>query len=241
MKILVIEDDPAVAAFEKDILSDHDVTIAVDMHDAITVAMTEDWSGKPPFELIVLDLKLPKKHQPGEFHKPEEIIKLAHERFPTTPIVVISAFLDDDNIQAASKLGMFCIGKSHLNKTSAFLNLFTSVAEASKIMRGTMLQHLTVDAVKAASCPPDRSTSETDRTKAILYLMAGGTVILLPWALIGFQMYLIGVLHEKETLIPYYTQILGFCGLALASILGILPWLLKFYAPQLERNNPKPK
>lgn len=225
MNILLIEDDLAIAALEQKILKGHNVRHAVNLHDAMSEKMLLAIDGGAVFDLVVLDLVLPKRDAPGEYRMPKEVLEIANERFKEIAVIVVSGFLDHDIMELIADHNMVGVDKSLLEDTDAFRYTFFSLAEVSRKMRtATFTEHLTTNAVKIAV--KDNESSK-DRTEARLYLMAGTTVILLPWLLIGYMMFSKSVLHDPDP-IPYYTETLMFCGLAIAVILGIAPWIMKF-------------
>lgn len=232
MHILLIEDDYFVAEFEKRVLKDHVVTHAATLHDAFTVKLNLELGAGEPIDLIILDLQLPRKveFQGQRFYDSKEVINVVDSRFEGIPVVIISAFLEEEIIKYAIERKMFCIDKKLLAESQAFLNLLITATEVSTIMRSThaFVQHLTQDAVLTATHP---SAPPAEQTKAKLYLASGTTVILLPWVMIIYGMYSRSVLHDTSS-IPYYTEILWFCGFSIATILGVTPWLIKFFQGQ---------
>lgn len=228
MHILLIEDDVFVAEFEKRVLKDHEVTHAVSLHDAFTVKLNIDLGAGNPIDLIVLDLRLPRKveYKGQKYYDPKEVIKAVDERFAGIPIVIVSAFLDEETIKFAIERKCFCIDKTLLAESQAFMNLLMAGTEVSTNMR-SLAHHLTYDAVNTA-CAESAPATVTERVNARLYLFAGTTVISLPWLLIGYTIYSRTILHDNAAM-PLYTEMLFFCGLGIAAILGILPWFVKYF------------
>lgn len=231
MRVLLIEDDKLVATVEKLILQDHDITHVTTLSEAIQARLGLEIEEKV-FDLIVLDLRLPFTHD--KTLEPEEVIRRANYQFDKIPIIIISAELTDAILRIAVENNMICIEKSLLDKSPAFLNVFMGLVEVSRKMRSesVLTKHMTSTAIKVATENTAQLRVETsmDRTKARLYLFAGLTIIGVPWLIILYTMYCRIVLQDIRP-IPYYTEILLFCGLGLASIFGILPWFLKFFGP----------
>lgn len=229
MRVLLIEDDNQIAAFEKNILADHDITHVHTIHDAITAKIVLRHTYNVEFDLVLLDLKTPRRDGELQTVNFRDAVKVTHEQFPNTPIVIVSAFLDDDIVSLGHAYGMICVDKSLMAETQAFALTFQSILEAAKKMRnGSLTHHMTKKAMESAATDQDGDVPPMEQVKAKLYLAAGLSVISLPWLLFLYTMFARSVLHDN-TPIPYYTETLMFCGLVIAAITGCTPWVLKFF------------
>ncbi len=243
MRVLIIEDDAKFAIQVRDILKDHECVIAADMHDAlnalISIEMVELQAVIRPFNVVILDLKLPIKSEPGKFHDPKWILKLANEKFEGMSVVVMSNLIHDESLRKlAHGYGFTFIDKETICLIKSFAINFESAAEASQKMRSTMLEHCTSGAWTVANEPTmnlkplkdhDEDITYMERTKARCYLLAMVVVILTPIAILAFQMYCKIALNNNDPL-PYQLHIMAFCGLGIASALGIIPWVMKFFS-----------
>lgn len=227
MRILLIEDDVQIANFEKSLLAEHDITHVQTLHDAINAKIVLKVSEAAEYDLVLLDLKTPKRTGDATAIDAKESLKIAHEQFPHIPVIVISAYLDEYILTLGHAYNMICIDKSLMAESQAFVFTFQSIIEAAKKMRNvTLTNHMTRKAFDAANGKDE--TTPMEKAKAQLYLMAGLTVILLPWLLFLYTMFARTVLKDTQP-IPYYAETLMFCGIVIAAITGCAPWVLKFF------------
>lgn len=245
MKILLIEDDPEAAEFEQLIFREHEITLVSNLHEALTAQMKVEMqkltmaSAYKPFEVIILDLRLPNPYPPPDYHDAEEVMSVVNEKFPNIPVFVISAFLTSEAKVNAIKYGMAYAEKIDLKDTDEFRHEFDKGVEVSKHMRRTGFHHMTVGALEAAMSSTHQLKPYDDgvddgrvdymtRVKARCYLGACCVLFFMPVAMLLFSMYSKAYLHDN-TPIPYYAETLFFCGICISAILGITPWILKFF------------
>jgi DNA-binding response OmpR family regulator len=106
MRILIVEDEPKVANFIRQGLQEerHSVDVAADGADALEVLATV-----PPYDLIVLDLMLPRRDGFA-------VLKTLRERGVATPVLVLTARDDVTDKVASLDLG----ADDYLTKPFAF-------------------------------------------------------------------------------------------------------------------------
>ncbi len=97
LKVLVIDDHPlvqeGVAAALESLGHDVHVIAAADSAQGLTAA-----AANPDIDLVLLDLALPGMSGLG-------VITALHERFPSLPVVVLSALEDPENVRQAISAG----------------------------------------------------------------------------------------------------------------------------------------
>lgn len=97
LKVLVIDDHPlvqeGVAAALEALGHDVDVIAAADSEQGLAAA-----AANPDIDLVLLDLALPGMSGLG-------VISALHQRFPSLPVVVLSAMEDPENVRSAISAG----------------------------------------------------------------------------------------------------------------------------------------
>jgi two-component system, OmpR family, copper resistance phosphate regulon response regulator CusR len=123
MKILVIEDEPKVAAFIKDGLEElhHTVDIAFDGMIGKTLAL------RNPYEVIILDIVIPQING-------LELCRIIKNEKPAVPIIMLSALgTTDDKVS-----GFDCGADDYLVKPFEFRELTARIRALSKRHRETI-------------------------------------------------------------------------------------------------------
>ena len=129
LKVLVIDDHPlvqeGVAAALEALGHDVDVIAAADSEQGLAAA-----AANPDIDLVLLDLALPGMSGLG-------VISDLHQRFPSLPVVVLSALEDPENIRSAISAGaMGFVPKSA--QTRVLIEALRQVLEGNVSVPGTL-------------------------------------------------------------------------------------------------------
>lgn len=129
LKVLVIDDHPlvqeGVAAALEALGHDVDVIAAADSEQGLAAA-----AANPDIDLVLLDLALPGMSGLG-------VISALHQRFPSLPVVVLSAMEDPENIRSAISAGaMGFVPKSA--QTRVLIEALQQVLEGNLSVPGTL-------------------------------------------------------------------------------------------------------
>lgn len=129
LKVLVIDDHPlvqeGVAAALEALGHDVDVIAAADSEQGLAAA-----AANPDIDLVLLDLALPGMSGLG-------VISALHQRFPSLPVVVLSALEDPENIRTAISAGaMGFVPKSA--QTRVLIEALRQVLEGNLSVPGTL-------------------------------------------------------------------------------------------------------
>ncbi len=129
LKVLVIDDHPlvqeGVAAALEALGHDVDVIAAADSEQGLAAA-----AANPDIDLVLLDLALPGMSGLG-------VIGALHQRFPSLPVVVLSALEDPENIRNAISAGaMGFVPKSA--QTRVLIEALQQVLEGNVSVPGTL-------------------------------------------------------------------------------------------------------
>ena len=129
LKVLVIDDHPlvqeGVAAALEALGHDVDVIAAADSEQGLAAA-----AANPDIDLVLLDLALPGMSGLG-------VISALHQRFPSLPVVVLSAMEDPENVRSAINAGaMGFVPKSA--QTRVLIEALQQVLEGNVSVPGTL-------------------------------------------------------------------------------------------------------
>jgi two-component system copper resistance phosphate regulon response regulator CusR len=162
MRILIVEDEPKVANFVRQGLQEeqHSVDIAGDGDEALDLLATV-----PPYDLIVLDLLLPKRDG-------FSVLRILHDRGVATPVLLLTARDGVSDKVAALDLG----ADDYLTKPFAFDEFLARVRALLRRGPGQApvlrVGDLTLDPASRKVARGDRPISLTAREYALLeYLM----------------------------------------------------------------------
>src|SRR5881296_1766971 len=173
MRILVVEDERKVASFISQGLAEegHAVEVAADGAEALDLILAG-----PPYDLVVLDLMLPKRDGFG-------VLKTVRDRGVVTPVLVLTA---RDSV--ADKVAGFDLGADdYLTKPFAFEEFLARVR--ALLRRGVgqrapvlKLADLTLDPATRAVTRDKRRITLTTREYALLdyFLRNAGRVLTRP-------------------------------------------------------------
>jgi DNA-binding response OmpR family regulator len=173
MRILVVEDERKVASFIRQGLEEegHAVELAADGAEALDLALEG-----PPFDLVVLDLMLPKRDGFA-------VLRTLRERGVTTPVLVLTA---RDSV--GDKVTGFDLGADdYLTKPVAFEELLARVRAllrrgADRRLAPLRLADLTLDPATRTVTRGARRLELTTREYALLeyFLRNAGRVLTRP-------------------------------------------------------------
>jgi DNA-binding response OmpR family regulator len=173
MRILVVEDERKVASFIRQGLEEegHAVELAADGAEALDLALEG-----PPFDLVVLDLMLPKRDGFA-------VLRTLRERGVTTPVLVLTA---RDSV--GDKVTGFDLGADdYLTKPFAFEELLARVRAllrrgADRRLAPLRLADLTLDPATRTVTRGARRLELTTREYALLeyFLRNAGRVLTRP-------------------------------------------------------------
>lgn len=173
MRILVVEDERKVASFIRQGLEEegHAVEVAADGAEALDLVL-----GGPPYDLVVLDLLLPKRDGFG-------VLKALRDRGVTTPVLVLTA---RDSV--GDKVTGFDLGADdYLTKPFAFEELLARVRAllrrgADRRVAPLRLADLTLDPATRTATRGARRLELTAREYALLeyFLRNAGRVLTRP-------------------------------------------------------------
>ncbi len=173
MRILVVEDERKVASFIRQGLEEegHAVEVAGDGAEALELAL-----GGPPYDLVILDLMLPKRDG-------FSVLRTLRGRGVTTPVLVLTA---RDSV--ADKVGGLDLGADdYLTKPFAFDELLARVRAllrrgGERRLATLRLDDLTLDPATRAVTRGARRLELTTREHALLeyFLRNAGRVLTRP-------------------------------------------------------------
>ena len=173
MRILVVEDERKVASFIRQGLEEegHAIEVAADGAEALDLVL-----GGPPYDLVVLDLLLPKRDGFG-------VLKALRDRGVTTPVLVLTA---RDSV--GDKVTGFDLGADdYLTKPFAFEELLARVRAllrrgADRRVAPLRLADLTLDPATRTAIRGARRLELTAREYALLeyFLRNAGRVLTRP-------------------------------------------------------------
>ena len=160
LKVLVIDDHPlvqeGVAAALESLGHDVHVIAAADSAQGLTAA-----AANPDIDLVLLDLALPGMSGLG-------VITALHQRFPSLPVVVLSALEDPENVRQAISAGaMGFVPKSA--QTRVLIEVLQQVLEGN-VSVPSHLHPSTAPVPPGAAPAPGGITQSTEPDVALLTL-----------------------------------------------------------------------
>ncbi len=155
LKVLVIDDHPlvqeGVAAALEALGHDVDVIAAADSEQGLAAA-----AANPDIDLVLLDLALPGMSGLG-------VISALHQRFPSLPVVVLSALEDPENIRSAISAGaMGFVPKSAQTRVL--------IEALQQVLEGNLSVPATLGAGGASAGAPGTATAGNEPDVALLTL-----------------------------------------------------------------------
>lgn len=236
-KILAIEDDLEVTEIYKKIFEGHEFVPCKSLHDAFTTKIVNDVENGKPFDVVILDLMLPKRGVTTEFYDPISVIKATDERFQGTPVVIISAFIDDQTRIEAMARKMICIDKTiFLETTETFMKIFVKSMEDSKKMRVLTVEDMTVKPFTVLKKSIEMGMQSEHPTKekptirevceALCYVFCTVTICGTILALLVGSWYS-EVMMQRPWAFAFMKETLAFCGLCVAVVMGAAGYIIK--------------
>lgn len=107
-RVLVVEDDPNDATLIRMALEEQGCCVRIE-EDGERAAELFHVHAHEPFDIVFLDLKLPRLSG-------SNVLRLAHEYMPRTPVVIITGYPESEMVHEASRIGFVELAPKPLTK-----------------------------------------------------------------------------------------------------------------------------